>query len=83
MIDPIEEPPHVLKTIPVLLEDAATRGFAKNFEIREKALFCQESKQSYTDETIHIVEIIQKDGIPGVKPLCFCWKQKTESAASC
>ncbi|GLQ25176.1 hypothetical protein GCM10007853_30500 [Algimonas ampicilliniresistens] len=49
------------KDIPALLEEAAERGFVKNFEIRETALFCRETKRSYIDRAIRTVDIIQKD----------------------
>lgn len=49
------------KDIPALLEEAAKRGFVKNFEIRATTLFCRETKRSYIDKTIRTVDIIQKD----------------------
>jgi len=49
------------KDIPALLEEAAERGFVKNFGIRETALLCRETKRPYIDRAIRIVDLIQKD----------------------
>ena len=49
------------KDIPMLLEDAATRGFTLNFETREDDIFCRNTGRAYKSETITLVETLHKD----------------------
>lgn len=49
------------KDIPVLMEEAAARGFTLNFETREDEVFCRKTGRAYTSEAITLIETMHKD----------------------
>jgi hypothetical protein len=49
------------KDIPMLLEDAAARGFTLNFETQDDDLFCRKTGRTYKSETFTLVETLHKN----------------------
>lgn len=49
------------KDLPELMEEAAARGFTKNFQLKAHELHCKENCKVYTLGTIKVVETILKD----------------------
>lgn len=49
------------KDLPELMEDAAKRGFDKNFQIKAQELYCKENCKVYTLGKIKVVDTILKD----------------------
>lgn len=49
------------KDIPMLLEEAAARGFTLNFETREDEIFCRKTGQAYALGALTLIETLQMD----------------------